>query len=190
LGSHEQQLELMLIDDDDSYAMLVDRALAGDARLKGHYVIERLGDGDEALAALLKRSRTPYPRRRLPDILLLDHRMPRMDGADLLRAIRAHSELRGMPICMMSTSADPAHIANCYALGATFCVSKPLEFEELQRKLRAVCHFALDVMELPEHVARKVENGELDSAGFGTGSQVNHQDVEMRIPLRPAPLEK
>ncbi len=186
LGTHNDQLELMLIDDDDSYVLLVDRALAGDPLLQGRYVIERLQDGDEALAALLRRSRSPYPKRRLPDLLLLDHRMPRMDGADLLRAIRAHNELRGVPVCMMSTAADPAHIAECYALGATFCVRKPLKFEDLQQKLRAVCHFALDVMELPEHIARRMEDGEAELESV----KKRRHDIEMNIPERPTIAEE
>jgi len=142
-------IELMIVDDDDSYALLAERALAADPDLAGRYILERVSDGDDALQLLLARSRAEEDKARLPDLILLDHRMPRMDGTQLLEAIRSHAVLRGVPICMMSTSSDPAQIAQCYALGATFCVSKPLKYEDLAEKLRSICHFFVDVIELP-----------------------------------------
>ena len=151
-------LRIWLIDDDDSYVMLAERALSGDPRLAGRYEIERKRDGDEALRSL----GTSEP---LPDLILLDHRMPRMDGTEVLSRIRGDERLRGLPVCMMSTSSDPSHIERCYAYGATFCVSKPLEFEQLVAKLRAICGFVLDVMELPDRRAARPARGALRKAG-------------------------
>lgn len=142
-------LRVWMVDDDDSYVLLAERALAGDPVLKGRVVFERFKDGDQALELLEMRAEQPSPDARLPDLILLDHRMPRMDGTDLLARIRSHPKLEDVPVCMMSTAADPSHISRCYALGASFCVSKPLKFEELVERLRAVCRFVVEVLELP-----------------------------------------
>lgn len=103
-------IELLLVDDDELDVMNVQRALAAAA---GEDVSEIIvaGDGLEALAIL--RSGAVHPERV---VVVLDLRMPRMSGLELLRAIRADAALHMIPAVVLTTSDDPSDLREAYAL--------------------------------------------------------------------------
>ena len=147
---HGRALRILLVDDDENYAELVRRALsAADVGFELHHVT----DGDLALDVLLGRGkyadRAAHP---LPDVVFLDERMPRMDGSAVLEVLAANKTApddRRALICHM-TSGPRASLTNrCHALGATFCIAKPMSYNQLKDKLLLMMDFFAKVLELP-----------------------------------------
>lgn len=133
---------LMAEDDAD------DRMLFADAfRESGVAVeLEFVADGIELLQhlhGLLANS------RELPDLLLLDLNMPRMDGREALRAIREQPRLKHLPVIMMTTSSAELDIMVSYQLGANSYVTKPRRYDELIAVLRSLEHYWMETVQLP-----------------------------------------
>jgi CheY-like chemotaxis protein len=107
-------------------------------------------DGEEALdflfgrGAFRQRSGTPVPR-----LVLLDLNLPRLDGLEVLRAIRANSRTSMVPVVVLTASDDPRELAQCYQLGANSCVQKPVKYQELCAALQAVGRYWLALNQAP-----------------------------------------
>jgi CheY-like chemotaxis protein len=88
--------------------------------------IEVARDGEEALAWI--------PRweagETLPAVILLDLKLPRVDGLEVLRQIKANMNLRGVPIVVLTTSADNQDVKKAYELGANSYIVKPVDFDK------------------------------------------------------------
>lgn len=112
--------------------------------------VTRLSDGTELLSYL--PGEAPFNDRSvhaIPDLVLLDQRMPRLDGIDALRVIRGEAQLRHVPVCMLSPSDQRRLVQEAYATGANFYLVKPYELEELQRVLKKIVDFFRNVATLP-----------------------------------------
>jgi len=123
----EIQPWLLLVEDSPN-----DRELALHALRRGRFPgrIEAAGDGAEALDLLLCRG--PWARRDLFDLpraVLLDIKMPKLSGIDVLREIRAHPVLNTVPVVMMTSSGEDGDLSACYELGANSYIVKPVEIE-------------------------------------------------------------
>jgi two-component system response regulator len=107
-------------------------------------------DGEEALdflfgrGAFRQRSGAPVPR-----LVLLDLNLPRLDGLEVLRAIRANSRTSMVPVVVLTASDDPRELAQCYQLGANSCVQKPVKYQELCAALQAVGRYWLALNQAP-----------------------------------------
>jgi CheY-like chemotaxis protein len=112
-------LTILMAEDDDGHALLVRERLE---RCGLRNEVRRFRDGQEAWEYL----GGALPRGRY--LLLLDIRMPRMDGVELLRRMKADPRLKGIPVIMLSTTDDPAEIARCYQLGCGGYLTKPVDF--------------------------------------------------------------
>lgn len=125
---------LVLVEDDGADAQLVGIALAqsGVAAELAHYE-----DGQQAVDELLAPSAPP------PALILLDLKLPRLDGKEVLRRVRAKPETAMTPVVIMSSSDRPDDIRDCYGLGANSFVRKPLEFEEYSRCVTLLLRFWL-----------------------------------------------
>jgi two-component system response regulator len=107
-------------------------------------------DGEDALDYLHRRNRyTAAGAAPRPLLLLLDLNMPRMDGSEALRALRADAELRALPVIILSTSDNPRQIVQAYANGANAFMTKPGSFDEFVALLRGFAAFWLDIARLP-----------------------------------------
>jgi CheY-like chemotaxis protein len=116
---------IVVAEDDDDYAILIERALAKVVDMP--IWIRRARDGDKAITLL---------RERVPDLLLLDLKMPRMSGHDALEQIRGDSRLCSIPVAVLTSSERDEDVAKSYGLGGNHFIVKPDNIEELQRKLR------------------------------------------------------
>jgi CheY-like chemotaxis protein len=143
-----RKLRILLVDDDDIFAMLLSEAIAEHVDLRDHFVIDRVCDGDDAIEYLVN-GRSASGGAPRPDLVLLDQRMPRMDGTAVLREIKGRDETRAIPVCMLSTSNQPKQIEACYAGGANFCITKPANLEDLIQKAGRLLFFVLKVLEIP-----------------------------------------
>src|SRR2546423_3238533 len=120
------QSVILLVEDLEDDILLIRRAFAA-AKLRNPLQIVR--DGEEAMAYLLGTAkysnRDEYP---LPDLVLLDLKMPRMDGFGLLRWIRNQPEFKAMCVIVLTSSEDIYDVNRAYELGANSFLVKPLEF--------------------------------------------------------------
>lgn len=134
---------LMAEDDAD------DRILFADAfRESGVDVaLEFVADGVELLQALKNMLASPGPA--LPELVLMDLNMPRMDGREALRAIRQHPGLKHLPVIMMTTSRAELDIMVSYQLGANSYVTKPRRYDQLVAVLQSLEHYWMETVQLP-----------------------------------------
>ena len=102
-------------------------------------------DGEEALDYLLGRGtfrhRLGAP---LPRLVLLDLRLPRVDGVEVLRAVRASPRASAVPVVMLIPAGEPREVAQCYQVGANSCVQKPVEFRRFYHTLQAIGRYWLE----------------------------------------------
>lgn len=108
--------------------------------------IATASDGVEALAYLLSRG----PGREggaLPRVVILDMKLVRMHGLEVLKALRANPQTATLPVVMHSSSTQKGDIAACYQHGANCYVRKATDYDELRRKMRHVHDFWLGVNE-------------------------------------------
>ncbi len=98
-------------------------------------------DGEEALEML--KDETP------PTLVLLDLKLPRLSGVDVLTAIRDDERLGRTPVVVLTSSDERTDLAACYALGCNAFVRKPVDYEEYTRDLRTTLDFWLNVNRTP-----------------------------------------
>ncbi|KEF34838.1 MULTISPECIES: response regulator [Deinococcus] len=123
-----ERRRILLVDDNPH-----DVELALDALQDRGAEVEVAASGPEALAALCGA--------KLPDLILLDLKMPQMDGLAVLDQIRSRSATRDLPVVMLSTSGEERDVADCYAHGATAYVVKPMDFGQFRAALRTITDF-------------------------------------------------
>jgi two-component system response regulator len=117
-----------------------------DSRL--HNTLHVVGDGVEALQYL--RGEGPYAEVPHPDLILLDLNLPRMDGRELLAAIKADDALRLIPVVVLTTSEALEDILQTYGLQANFYISKPVDLDQFIKLVRSIEGFWLTVVRLPD----------------------------------------
>ncbi|WP_216321153.1 response regulator [Deinococcus aestuarii] len=126
-----ERRRILLVDDNPHDVELALNAFqeGGD----GHEV-QVAGSGSEALAAL-------RCTKSLPDLILLDLKMPHMDGLAVLDAIRSEVATRDIPVVMLTTSGEDRDIQASYAHGASAYVVKPLDFGQFQEAVQTITDF-------------------------------------------------
>jgi CheY-like chemotaxis protein len=130
------EINVLIAEDDDGHALLIQEHLE-DAGV--HNPIRRFRDGAEAWDFLAGEGVGPQRAKRDAEkayLLLLDIRMPRMDGVEVLRRIKAHAELHALPVIMLTTTDDPREVAECYALGCNSYVTKPVNFADFSEVIK------------------------------------------------------
>jgi CheY-like chemotaxis protein len=104
-------------------------------------------DGEVAMAFL--RRQGPYADAPRPDLILLDLNMPRMDGREVLREVKADPSLKAIPVVVLTTSAAEADILKSYELHANAYVTKPVAFDAFLSAVRGIEDFWLALVHLP-----------------------------------------
>jgi len=124
---------ILLAEDDSCLASLLIMALE---KMKPPTAIVHVSDGVEALDYLHMRGRfqsgPPYP----PSVVLLDLKMPRIDGLEVLRAIKNDERLKMIPVVMLTASQDDHDLQACYQAGANAYVIKPVVFDNFMEAIR------------------------------------------------------
>lgn len=104
------------------------RALALEG-ITGRAVAAR--DGEQALDLLFGRDGPPLA----PRVVLLDRKLPKLDGLEVLRQLRQHARTRGLPVVVFVGEGEDETVRRCYQLGASSCVVKPVEFERFRETI-------------------------------------------------------
>lgn len=114
---------ILLVEDNP---MDVDLTLRAFKRRHVTNPIEVARDGEEALSWIARwEAGEPWPA-----VILLDLKLPKIDGLDVLRALKAHPTLRVIPVVVLTTSAESADVQTAYHLGVNSYIVKPVEFEK------------------------------------------------------------
>lgn len=101
-------------------------------------------DGEEALDYLLGRGAFRHRLgAALPRVVLLEFRLPRVDGVEVLRALRASPRASAVPVVMLLPAGDARELAQCYQVGANSCVLKPVEFAAFHGTIQAIGRYWL-----------------------------------------------
>jgi two-component system response regulator len=115
-------LRVLLVEDDEDHAFLIRRAFADMA--DAVVTVEVAGNGEHALERL---ARTRFDRGGPPQLVLLDLKMPRMDGLEVLARIRADEATRELPVVVLTSSERQEDREQALRLGATWFVCKPID---------------------------------------------------------------
>jgi CheY-like chemotaxis protein len=106
-----------------------------------------VNDGTEAMAFL--RREGEYAGRPRPDLVLLDLNLPRMDGREVLEAIKSDPDLASIPVVVLTTSENEDDVLRSYSLHANAYVTKPVDFERFIEVVRQIDDFFVTVVRLP-----------------------------------------
>ena len=128
-GGHimNELCRILLVEDNPNDVELTLDALA-QHNLANEVVV--VNDGAEALDYLYRRGRFKMRRRASPAVVLLDLKLPKVDGLEVLRTIKADSELKTMPVVILTSSREERDLVESYKLGVNAYVVKPIDFQE------------------------------------------------------------
>ena len=119
--------EILLVEDNPDDVELT-RIAFSEAKVANHLVVAH--DGAEALDYLFARgAHAGRDPDALPSIVLLDLNLPKVDGREVLQAIRENEKTRSLPVVVLTTSAEPFDLESTYALGVNSYIQKPVDFE-------------------------------------------------------------
>ena len=145
-AASKAKIVLMAEDDSD------DRLLIKDAMIECRWDgdLRFVEDGEELLDYLMRRGkyREPADAPR-PGLILLDLNMPRKDGREALREIKADAELRRIPVVVLTTSKAGTDIDGMYELGANSFIAKPIQFDALVHVMSLLGQYWFNMVELP-----------------------------------------
>jgi CheY-like chemotaxis protein len=148
-----ETLAILLAEDDAGHANLVQRNLkrAGVAN-----EITHVEDGQQALDYV--RSEGNYAGRvqNGPLLLLLDIKMPRVDGVEVLKRLKAEDRTARIPVIMLTTTDDPREIQRCYELGCSVYVAKPVSYDDFVEAIKRLGLF-LSIVKVPREDKRQSE---------------------------------
>jgi CheY-like chemotaxis protein len=144
---------ILIVDDDEGHAILTRQNLEATG-LSNH--IEHFRDGQAALDFLFRRGAGPKREPGRTYLILLDIRMPKVDGIEVLRQVKSDAELRKLPVIMLTTTDDNREVARCHELGCSVYIQKPVDYEKFAEAIRRLGLF-ITLMQLPvvgEHAQR------------------------------------
>src|SRR5262249_5356837 len=139
-----KSVQILLIEDDPADVLLVKEGLQEGSVPSELNVVK---DGVEALAYL--RGEGPYTGALLPDLVLLDLKMPKKGGLEVLAEMKADDVWRRIPVIVLTTSDAPEDILRAYDLQASLYITKPVNVQELDRVMGMLRDFCLTVVKLP-----------------------------------------
>ena len=127
---------ILLIEDNPDDAELTRIAFA-EAGIDSQLVV--VGDGAEALDYLFARgAHAGRDAADLPSIVLLDLNLPKLDGREVLQALRANPATRGLPVVVLTTSTEPFDVEASYALGVNSYIRKPVDFKKFVEVVKQI----------------------------------------------------
>ena len=145
--NNRRSITILLADDDAD-----DRMMAADALEESRLAndLRFVEDGEELMDYLHRRGKFAPPNEApRPGLILLDLNMPRKDGREALKEIKAQPELRSIPVIVLTTSQAEEDIYRTYDLGVNSFITKPVNFESLVAVMKALGRYWFEIVELP-----------------------------------------
>jgi two-component system response regulator len=144
---NHEEVEILLVEDDPLDLEMTLRALQSD---QVNNRIEVARDGEEALDFLFCRG--PFSSRSKasqPKLILLDLKLPKVDGMEVLREIRAGAETRAIPVVVLTSSAEQRDLVESYKLGVNSYIQKPVDSAQFRQTVKAAGFYWLVVNRIP-----------------------------------------
>jgi CheY-like chemotaxis protein len=147
MEGRESRITIVMADDDADDRLMAREALL-EARLANDIVL--LEDGEELLDYLRRRGKYAEPARApRPGLILLDLNMPRKDGREALKEIKADLALRQIPVVVLTNSKADEDICRAYNLGVNSFITKPVTFDALVEIMRTLAQYWFQIVRLP-----------------------------------------
>ena len=137
---------ILIAEDDEGHFELIKRSLQ---RAGVCNQILRFADGQETLDFLFVRGDGPKRESDKEYLLLLDIRMPKIDGVEVLGKLKQDPELKKIPVIMLTTTDDPRTVERCHKLGCSVYIVKPVEYQDFADAVRKI-GLLLSVVEIPQ----------------------------------------
>jgi len=144
-GTH-RKVTILIAEDDDGHAELIEDHLRDVGILNP---ITRFKNGQEIWDFLSKSGSGPHREDKQAYLVLLDIRMPKMDGIEVLRRIKEDAVLHPLPVIMLTTTNDPREIKECYDLGCNSYVTKPVNYQQFTDALKRLGLFLMIIQVSP-----------------------------------------
>jgi CheY-like chemotaxis protein len=141
-----QEVTIIITEDDEGHALLIKRNLIRSG-LKNEILHFR--DGQEVLDFLFQRGPGPHRDANSPYVLLLDIRMPKVDGFEVLKTIKSEESLKTLPVMMLTTTDDPREVERCHELGCNIYITKPIEYDRFIEAIKQLGLFLM-VVKVPD----------------------------------------
>lgn len=138
-------IEVLLVEDDAVDVELTREALL-ESKIKVNLNVVR--DGEKAMVYLRKEGE--YSKSKTPDLVILDLNLPRMNGQEVLQAMKSDEDLKKIPVVVLTTSSDKQDIAKSYALGANCYVTKPMGLDQFSQVVHSIETFWFTIVRLPQ----------------------------------------
>jgi|SRR6185312_1357053 CheY-like chemotaxis protein len=145
-----REMIILLAEDDDGHAYLVQQNLQ-DAGVANRFV--RVTDGQEVLDYIHREGAFRDRVAGAPMLLLLDINMPRVDGVEVLRRLKADPTTDKIPVIVLTTTDDPREVRRCYELGCNSYITKPVEYDRFVEAIRRLGLF-LTIVQVPREDER------------------------------------
>jgi CheY-like chemotaxis protein len=142
-----EPVEILLVEDNEGDARLAKVAMRNSKFRNNLHHVE---DGVEALAFLRREGK--YADAHLPDLILLDLNMPRMDGRAVLEEIKNDDNLKCIPVVILTTSNDEQDVLKSYKLHANCYITKPIDLNQFMKVIQSIEDFWLTIVKLPPKV--------------------------------------
>lgn len=139
-------INILIVDDDEDDVFFAKRALDKSHLPHNAYSVR---DGIELLDYLHQRAGFTEQSAPRPDLILLDLNMPKMNGKEVLKAIRENPELAHLPVILFTTSEAAADVMTSYRLGANSYIKKPGDFDGLVAVMKALKEYWIEHATLP-----------------------------------------
>lgn len=138
-------IDVLLVEDDPGDVLMTREAFE-DNKVANRLAV--VSDGVSALAYLRKEGE--HADARTPDLVLLDLNLPRMDGREVLEAMKNDDALRSIPVVVLTTSEAEEDVVRSYSLHANAYVTKPVDFDRFIEVVRQIDEFFVEVVRLPQ----------------------------------------
>lgn len=140
------EVVVLIVEDDDGHARLIEKNLR---RASIENEMLRFTDGQQILDFLFRRSEGRKREQYTSYLLLLDIRIPKIDGIEVLRQVKQDEELRKLPVIMLTTMDDPREVEVCHNLGCSSYIVKPVDFAKFAEVLSRLGLF-LKIVQVPQ----------------------------------------
>ena len=141
-----REVVILVAEDDAGHARLIEKNLT---RAGLHNRIRRFDNGQAVLDFLFRRGPAPHRELDTPYLLLLDIRMPQVDGVEVLRQLKGDPELRKMPVLVLTTTDDPREVERCHAIGCASYIVKPVDYDKFAEAIKSLGLY-ISLVEVPE----------------------------------------
>jgi two-component system, chemotaxis family, response regulator Rcp1 len=145
-GNYVQPIEILLVEDNPADVRLTTEALKEQKFCNNLNVVT---DGVEAMAYLRREAK--YAKALRPDVIMLDLNLPKKDGREVLKEIKSDSDLKSIPVVILTASKSEEDIAKAYLLHANCFITKPVDLTQFMKVVRVIQEFWFSIVKLPSN---------------------------------------